>query len=100
MAGIVVVVFIAIGVTLSIVARRFEPYVSARIVAGLEQRFHTHVELDGFHVQAFQIGKNQWGIWATGQGLRIWPPKPVNGVQNLDTSADAGSNADAGEDED
>lgn len=91
LAGIAVVVFIAIGVALSIVARRFEPYVRARIVQGLEQRFHTHVELDAFHVQVNNIRRGEWGIWASGQGLRIWPPQPVNGVQPLDTSVSSGT---------
>ncbi len=91
LAGIFVVVVVAISVALSIVARRFEPYVRARIVQGLEQRFHTHVELDQFHVQVNNIRKGEWGLWAAGQGLRIWPPKPVNGEQALDTSAETGS---------
>jgi hypothetical protein len=85
------VALITISVALSIVARRFEPYVRARIVQGLEQRFHTHVELDGFHVHVNNIRQGEWGIWATGQGLRIWPPHPVNGVQPLDTSEETGS---------
>src|SRR6202012_5763847 len=72
-------------------ARRFEPYVRARIVQGLEQRFNTHVELDSFHVQVNNIRKGEWGLWAAGQGLRIWPPHPVNGVQPLDTSVSSGA---------
>jgi hypothetical protein len=91
LAGIVAVVLIGVSVALSIVARRFEPYVRARIVQGLEQRFHTHVELDGFHVQVNNIRQGEWGIWATGQGLRIWPPHPMNGVQALDTSVSSGA---------
>ena len=91
LAGVIVVVLIAISVALTIVARRFEPYVRARIVQGLEQRFHTHVELDAFHVQVNNIRKGEWGLWAAGQGLRIWPPHPVNGVQSLDTSVSSGA---------
>ncbi len=90
LVGVVVVVLIAISVALGIVARRFEPYVRARIVQGLAQRFHTHVELDGFHVQVNNIRRGEWGLWAEGQGLRIWPPHPVNGVQPLDTSISSG----------
>ena len=90
-AGMAAVALITISVALSIVARRFEPYVRARIVQGLEQRFHTHVELDGFHVHVNNIRQGEWGIWATGQGLRIWPPHPVNGVQPLDMSEETGS---------
>src|ERR1700761_445105 len=91
LAGVVVVVLVAISVALTIAARRFEPYVRARIVQGLEQRFNTHVELDSFHVQVNNIRKGEWGLWAAGQGLRIWPPHPVNGVQPLDTSVSSGA---------
>ena len=82
----VVVVLIAASVVLAIVAKRFEPYLRARVVNGLAARFHTHVELDGFHVTVNNIRKGELGIWATGSGLRIWPPQPVNGVQALDTA--------------
>jgi hypothetical protein len=86
LAGAVAVVLIAIGVALGVAARRFEPFMRARIVEGLAARFHAHVELDGFHVAVNNIRQGEWGIWATGKGLRIWPPQPVNGVQTLDTA--------------
>lgn len=57
-----------------IVARRAEPFLRARIVQELSSRFHARVELDGFH---FSIGNGfvgEWGFWARGKGLRIWPP--------------------------
>jgi hypothetical protein len=61
---------VVVGVTL----RRAEPYLRARIVQGLENRFHARVELDGFHVSL------AGGLWAEGKGLRIWPPAQVSGV--------------------
>jgi hypothetical protein len=48
--------------------KRAEPYLRARIVEGLENRFHARVELDSFHVSLVN------GLWAEGKGLRIWPP--------------------------
>jgi hypothetical protein len=94
LAGSVLVVFVAVGVALGVAARRFEPFLRARIVEGLEQHFHAHVELDGFHVAVNNIRQGEWGIWATGKGLRIWPPQPVNGVQGaLDTGSGTGIGA-------
>jgi uncharacterized glyoxalase superfamily protein PhnB len=54
--------------------KRAEPYLRARIVEGLENRFHARVELDSFHVSLVK------GLWAEGKGLRIWPPALVVGV--------------------
>jgi hypothetical protein len=53
---------------------RAEPFVRARIVDGLQQRFHARVELDSFHMSLVD------GLWAEGHGLRIWPPAQVEGV--------------------
>ena len=89
LAGSAAVVLIAVSVALAVAAQRFEPYLRARIVEGLEQHFHAHVELDGFHVAVNNIRQGEWGIWAAGKGLRIWPPQPVNGVQALDTGTGA-----------
>ena len=54
--------------------RRAEPYLRARIVESLKNRFHARVELDSFHVSLVN------GLWAEGNGLRIWPPAQVEGV--------------------
>jgi hypothetical protein len=54
--------------------RRAEPFLRARIVEGLTNRFHARVELDSFHVSLVN------GLWAEGKGLRIWPPAQVEGV--------------------
>lgn len=93
LAGAAVVAVAAAGVALGVAARRFEPYLRARIVAGMEDRFHAHVEMDDFHVQVKNVGQalrtGEWGIWATGKGLRIWPPTAVNGEQELENSSAA-----------
>ena len=54
---------------------RAEPFLRARIVEELADRFHAHVELDNFHVSL--VG----GLWAEGKGLRIWPPARAGGVE-------------------
>jgi len=54
-------------------ARRMEPWLRARIVDELGQRFQARVELDGFHIWLAK------GVWAEGNGLRIWPPAGTNG---------------------
>jgi hypothetical protein len=65
--AVLVLAAAAVGVAL----QRAEPYLRARIVEGLEDRFHARVELDSFHVSLVK------GLWAEGKGLRIWPPAKV-----------------------
>jgi AsmA-like C-terminal region len=62
------------------VAQRAEPYLRARLVAGLSAHFHARVELDHFHVSMGNSLHGEWGLWAQGRGLRIWPPAQVAGV--------------------
>lgn len=57
----------ALAGIVALVLHRAEPYLRARIVAELEERFHARVELDGFHLSLLH------GLSAEGQGLRIWP---------------------------
>ena len=61
---------VALAVVASVLLRHAEPYVRARIVNTLRDRFHARVELDSFHVSLIN------GLWAEGKGLRIWPPAP------------------------
>ncbi|MGD0901820.1 MAG: hypothetical protein ABR924_02650, partial [Terracidiphilus sp.] len=64
----------------TVLAHRAEPFLRARIVEELQDRFHGRVELDSFHL-TLGIGlEGQWGVWAQGKGLRIWPPAQVAGV--------------------
>jgi hypothetical protein len=67
-------------VVAAILARRVEPYLRARIIEGLSQHFHSRVELDSFHVSIGNGLRGEWGVWAQGRGLRIWPPAEVAGV--------------------
>lgn len=66
--GALLALLIAAAVAVSVALRRAEPFLRARLVAALEERFHARVELDGFHVSLMN------GLWAEGNGLRIWPP--------------------------
>jgi hypothetical protein len=60
--------------TVSVLLHRSEPFMRARIVQELQDRFHARVELDSFHVSLAD------GLRAEGKGLRIWPPANVEGV--------------------
>ena len=73
-AGAVLAVLVAAAGVVALVMHRAEPFLRARIVGALQDRFHARVELDSFHVSLVN------GIWAEGKGLRIWPPAEVEGV--------------------
>jgi hypothetical protein len=79
----------AVGVTLAVLARHVEPFLRAQIVAGLEARFHTRVELDSFHVQVREGQEARFGIWAEGKGLRIWPPQKTGGDHAIETAVNS-----------
>ena len=64
----------AAAVLVSLALYRVEPYLKARIVETLAERFHARVELDSFHISLVK------GLRAEGKGLRVWPPAQVNGV--------------------
>jgi hypothetical protein len=75
--GIAVSLFlllVALAVVAAVLLHRAEPYVRARIVNTLRDRFHARVELDSFHMSLAH------GLQAEGHGLRIWPPAQVEGV--------------------
>jgi hypothetical protein len=73
------VVLAVITGALALLARRFQPMLRAALVHGLEDRFHAHVELDEFRVALGNGLNGEWGIWASGKGLRIWPPRHTAG---------------------
>ena len=83
---IFVVVLAALTATLAVIAHHFQPLLRASLVQGLEDKFHTRVELDDFHVALGNGLTGEWGIWATGKGLRIWPPQHTGGDRPLETS--------------
>lgn len=74
LSGVFVTVLIAAGVALAVIAQHLQPYVRAHLISYLEQRFQTRVELDRFQLSLGNGLEGEWGIWATGRGLRIWPP--------------------------
>jgi AsmA-like C-terminal region len=78
--GLLLLLLVVVTVTGVVLARRVEPFLRARIVDGLSQHFHARVELDSFHVSIGNSLRGEWGIWAEGHGLRIWPPAEVAGV--------------------
>jgi hypothetical protein len=80
-AGALFAVLAAITIVAIMTARRAEPYLHARIVQGLSSHFHAKVELDTFHVSLGNGLRGEWGVWAQGHGLRIWPPATVAGVE-------------------
>jgi len=63
-----------LAVVVAVLLHRAEPFLRARIVEELQDRFHARVELDSFHVSLVN------GLRAEGKGLRIWPPAQVGGV--------------------
>lgn len=79
-------VLVVVTIALAIVARHLQPFLRASLVDGLQQRFHTRVELDNFHVALGNGLNGEWGIWATGKGLRIWPPQHTGGDRPLEIS--------------
>ena len=79
-AGGLLVVLAGLAAIGSVLAHRAEPFLRARIVEGLGERFHARVELDSLHLSLGNGLEGQWGVRAEGKGLRIWPPAQVEGV--------------------
>jgi hypothetical protein len=96
-AGSMLIALMVVAVALSIVARRFEPFMRERLVAVLQQRFHTHVELAYFHISVHHGQEEEWGMWATGRGLRIWPPHQEGGDHLLEVAVGSKPLIDLGE---
>lgn len=66
--GATLILLAALVIAVVIALRRAQPFMRAHIVAELESRFHSRVELDHFHLSLWN------GLAAEGEGLRIWPP--------------------------
>ncbi len=58
---------VAVGVV-AVMMRRAEPMLRTSLIATLEEKFHSRVELDELHVSAMD------GFEVEGSGLRIWLP--------------------------
>jgi hypothetical protein len=78
--GILLVSAALLAILVDVLAHRVEPFVRAVLVETLAERFHARVELDRFHVSLGNSLRGEWGVWAQGRGLRIWPPAQVEGV--------------------
>jgi len=70
MIGIAVALGVIFLAVLAWVAHNAEPILKQRVIANLEQRFQTHVELDELHISVFK------GLQVSGGGLRIDQPAP------------------------
>lgn len=74
-AAVCMVVLGGLATVVAILAHRTEPYVRERIVAALQEHFRARVELDTFHLALGNSLHGEWGVWAVGRGLRVWPPE-------------------------
>jgi hypothetical protein len=74
------ILVVGLGVMGYMLARRAEPFLRAHIVDTLTSRFHARVELESFHLSLGNGLHGEWGVWAEGRGLRIWPPAEAAGV--------------------
>ncbi len=73
-AGVLLAALVVAAVIVAVLLHRAEPFVRARIVETLHDRFHARVQLDSFHMSLVD------GLQAEGKGLRIWPPARVEGI--------------------
>lgn len=80
LGGALLLLLAGVAAAINIAAHRAEPYVRARVIEALSDRFHAKVELDSFHLSLGNSLHGEWGVWAEGRGLRIWPPALVEGV--------------------
>ena len=56
------------------VAHRAEPLRPRACCRGALRALSSRVELDAFHLSVGNSLRGEWGLWAHGRGLRIWPP--------------------------
>ncbi|HET6170887.1 MAG TPA: hypothetical protein VFE01_11930, partial [Terracidiphilus sp.] len=66
-------------VVMAVLAHRAEPFLRAQIVQALSGRFRSRVELDSFRLRFGNSLRGEWGVWADGRGLRIWPADDAAG---------------------
>jgi hypothetical protein len=78
-----------LAVVAAVLAHRAEPFLRARIVQALSDRFQARVELDSFHLSLGNGLRGQWGVWAEGRGLRIWLPANHPGGEELSSGTPA-----------
>jgi hypothetical protein len=76
LVGALLAAVAVLGAVAAVLAHRAEPFLRTRIVAALRDHFHARVELDSLHLRLGGGWRGPWGVWAEGQGLRIWTPGP------------------------
>jgi len=64
--GVVLVLLLIAGVAVAYVVHNAEPILRRKVIATLEQRFHSRVDLDALHISLWR------GIRVEGDGLRIF----------------------------
>lgn len=83
-AGGLLVALAGLAFVVNLALRRTEPFLRARIVQALSERFRARVELDTLHVSLAN------GLQAEGKGLRIWPPDTQPGADSSASADQAG----------
>ena len=63
--GVVLVLLVIVGAVVAYVLHNAEPILRRRVIATLEERFHSPAELDALHISLLR------GLQVTGNGLRI-----------------------------
>lgn len=96
-SGLALAFLLGLSALFAYLAHHFEPFLRARIVEALQERFHTRVELAYFHIDVHHGQEATWGLWATGRGLRIWPPMKRGGDVPLETAVESKPLIDLGE---
>lgn len=72
-AGGLLTVTAVLSALVAVALHRAEPFMRARIVAALQERFDARVEMDSFHITFGNGRHGRWGVFAEGRGLRMWP---------------------------
>jgi len=72
--GVALVLLVVAGAVVAYVLHNAEPILRRRVIASLEQRFQSPVELDVLHISLLR------GLQVTGSGLRILPPGEHDGA--------------------
>ncbi|HEX7728850.1 MAG TPA: hypothetical protein VF392_07425 [Terracidiphilus sp.] len=71
-----------LSAALTYIAWHAGPLMRTWIVGQLSQHFHARVELDAFSIAPGNGLRGEWGLWAEGRGLRIWPSSEADAAQN------------------
>jgi hypothetical protein len=81
MTGVVVVLVVAVVAVVAYVIRNAEPILRRRVIATMEDRFRSPVELDALHISVMQ------GLQVSGSGLRILSLDGTDGMVSRPANA-------------